>query len=92
MKMEETGEKRHSLKLDGRGRLEATGVSDVEGFDDETIEAVTPLGILTVRGSGLKVERFSAETGELAVTGEVTALAYSADTPRRAGLFARIFR
>jgi len=92
MKDTETGKAKHSLTLEERGRLFATGVSDVEGFDDETVEAVTPLGILTVHGRGLKVERFSAETGELSVAGEVSALGYSADMPKRAGLLAKIFR
>lgn len=92
MKTVESAPARHTLALEERNRLTATGISDVEGFDDETIQAVTPLGILTVRGKALKVERFSADTGELAVTGEVSALAYSADTPRRAGIMARIFR
>lgn len=82
----------HTAILENRKRLTLTGVRTVEGFDAETVTLTTELGVLTVRGSALHIERFDVETGELAMDGEVCALVYSADTDPGRGFFRRMLR
>ena len=59
----------HSLSLSERRKLNVSGVSDVESFDEETVSLSTAGGTRTVRGSGLKIEKLSLDGGELKVSG-----------------------
>ena len=51
--MSENFQKPHSLSLDNRKKLSLTGVEDVPGFNEETVNAVTSLGTLVIRGFAL---------------------------------------
>lgn len=88
----EQKQKPHHLSLQDRRRLIATGVSDVEHFDEETIVAYTELGELNIHGSDLKIRNLNVETGDLEVEGEIGSLIYTRNQPRSAGLFSRLFR
>lgn len=83
----------HSFSLENdRTRLFAQGIRDVDGFDDKTVFAM-PDGLrMTIKGSGLKVTEFSAESGKLAVEGKIDSITYSAALGHKAGLFDKIFR
>lgn len=80
----------HKLLLDGRNRLNVSGVKDVESFDEAMIVLITVRGTLVVRGEGLHLKALSLENGEVAVDGLIDALTYEDDTPPRRGLFGRI--
>lgn len=82
----------HSLTLDERRSLSVTGVTDIGGYDEQTIVAETQQGELTVRGEGLHIIRMSIEMGELIVEGNVTSLQYSERLPRSEGFFSRLFK
>ncbi|MBQ1950202.1 MAG: sporulation protein YabP [Clostridia bacterium] len=81
----------HQLIMQERSRLELTGVSDVDSFDDATVTAYTSLGELTVRGRQLHVRQLNLESGSLSVEGQIDALSYT-DTAPRGGFFGRLFR
>ena len=81
----------HSLILENRSSLTATGVSNVDSFDDQTIVAYTDLGELTVRGRNLSISRLNIETGELTLAGDVSSLPYSESKPE-GGYLSRLFR
>ena len=83
--------KPHSIVLDSRKLLTATGVSNVDSFDEQTVVAYTDYGELVISGSGLKIEKLSVETGELTVRGDIAALAYSENRPA-GSVFSRIFK
>ena len=79
-----------NIILENRKRLTVSGVEEVDGFDESSVQLRTALGELTVRGEGLHVEQLSVETGELIVTGEIAELAY-AETAEPRGFFSRLF-
>lgn len=81
----------HSLILENRRTLTATGVSNVDSFDDQTIVAYTDLGELTVHGTKLQINKLNIETGELNLNGEITSMSYSENRPA-AGFFSRLFK
>jgi sporulation protein YabP len=81
----------HSLILENRRTLTATGVSNVDSFDDQTIVAYTDLGELTIRGTKLQINKLNIETGELNLNGEITSMTYSENRPA-AGFFAKLFK
>ena len=81
--------------LFSRKRMELGGIEEVESFSETEIVLVSSLGRIAVNGSGLKIGRFSAEKGELELTGTVDAFVYldGEDGEReRRGLFGRLFR
>ena len=73
----------HSLTLDQRKSLTMTGVREVVSFDDTAVVLRTGLGTLTVHGQDLRLKTLSTEGGQVAVTGEVSALTY--EEPREPG-------
>ncbi|MBQ2704601.1 MAG: sporulation protein YabP [Clostridia bacterium] len=82
----------HSVTIEDRGKMTVTGVSDVDSFDEQTMIVYTDMGELTVRGKGLHISRLNTETGELNITGTVSAIAYTDDRTKSTGFLNRLFR
>ncbi len=83
--------KPHSLILENRATLTATGVSNVESFDEQTVVASTDLGDLIVRGEKLHIDRLNLETGELTLDGGISSVSYS-EVRSAGGFFGRLFK
>jgi sporulation protein YabP len=81
----------HSLILENRASLTATGVSNVESFDDQTVVAKTDLGDLTVHGEKLHIDRLNLESGELTLDGEISSVSYS-EIRSAGGFFNKLFK
>ena len=90
-KTERQGAMPHQLIMQERGRLELTGVLDVDSFDDTVVMVYTTQGDLTVRGSQLHIRQLDVEGGGLSMEGQVDSLVYTASAPR-GGFFSRLFR
>ena len=82
----------HNLIMEGRERLNISGVEDVESFDEETIVVYTSKGLLIIKGSELHIEKLSLDGGDLAVEGLVHSLQYEAETREKVGFFARLLK
>lgn len=82
----------HKIALTDRGRLEITGVEEVESFDENTIIMSTSKGNLIVRGEGLHIETLSLDGGALKVEGRVESLTYEEPRETGGGLLSRLFR
>lgn len=81
----------HSLVLENRNRLTATGVTGVDSYDDQTIVANTGEGQLVIRGQGLHMDRLNTESGELTVAGQIISMTYAENRPA-GSFFTRLFR
>ncbi|NLT40390.1 MAG: sporulation protein YabP [Clostridiales bacterium] len=77
------------IVCENREKLEVTGILEVMIFDEQSITARTSQGELTVRGSGLHVDRLSLDSGELSLTGRIGAIEYTDE--ERGGFFSRLF-
>lgn len=84
----------HQLSLKKREELAVDGVNNVESFDDSEIVLETTLGVLIIRGEGLKVKELNIETGSMAVTGHIDGLEYAGETlgEKGRGFLGRLFR
>lgn len=82
----------HNLVLENRKKLTVSSVDEVDSFDEQNIVAFTSYGELTISGNGLHIIRFSTDTGDLAVEGDINAVSYSDNTKVSGGFFSRIFR
>jgi len=81
----------HSLILENRRALTATGVSNVDSFDEQTIVAYTDLGQLVIKGSKLQINKLNIETGELTLNGDISSMSYS-ENQLSGGFFSRLFK
>ena len=84
-------EQPHKLTLDERKRLMMTGVTDVESFDEEMVVLHTVKGTVVVRGTGLHLQMFSPEGGQIHVDGQVDSLIYEDRVPGGSSFFSRLF-
>lgn len=66
-----------NLILENRNRLNISGVLDVLSFDDQIIIVETELGMLTVKGDNLRINKLSIDSSEVIVEGEIISLTYS---------------
>lgn len=83
-----------NLILENRNKLSISGVKDVLSFDDQVVIMETELGLLTVKGDNLKINKLSIDTSEVIVEGEISNLGYSEHNKKEqdGGLFGKIFK
>ena len=66
-----------NLVLENRGKLSVSGVNDVLSFDDQVVMVDTELGLLTVKGENIRINKLSLDTAEVIIEGDISSLAYS---------------
>ena len=82
--------KPHLLTLENRSLLTLTGVEDVSGFDEQTINIRTADMSLVVKGEALHISRLSLDTGDVVIDGQINSLQYLSSTS--GSLRSRLFR
>ena len=93
----------HKLVLNNRTASLVTGVKDVLSFDlnevlletEQGMLMDTDMGLLTIKGKDLHVNRLSLEKGEVDLSGNIDSIAYSdvhAEQKQGENFFARLFR
>lgn len=83
-----------NIVLENREKLNITGVLDVLSFDDQIVILETELGLLTVKGENLRINKLSLDTSEVTIDGEIYQLAYSEKNSieKGGGLLNKIFK
>ena len=66
-----------NLILENRGKLSISGVLDVLSFDDQIVILETELGLLTVKGENIRINKLSIDTSEVIIEGEIFSMNYS---------------
>lgn len=83
-----------NLVLENRNKLSVSGVKDVLSFDDELVIMETELGLLTIKGDNLKINKLSIDTGDVVVEGEISNLGYNNHSKKNeeGGILSKIFK
>lgn len=83
-----------NLILENREKLSISGVLDVLSFDDQIVILETELGLLTVKGENLRINKLSLDTAEVIIDGEIYNLGYSEKdlSQKSGGFLGKIFR
>ncbi len=92
---EKTGMRPHKIVLQNRQAGSLTGIRDVVSFDENQVVLDTDMGLLTIKGKELHVNRLTLEKGEVDLDGTVDSLVYSSnESYRKSGesLFNRLFK
>lgn len=84
-----------NIILENREKLSISGVLDVLSFDDQIVILETELGLLTVKGEDLRINKLSLDTTEIIIEGEIFNLGYSEKESERknnTGFLTKLFK
>ncbi len=83
-------DKKHTLSLISREKLDLDGVIDVLDFDPSCVNIKTSMGVLSVEGAELRIISLSKDTGKIYIEGSIDSLFYyGASEEKHGGLFRR---
>ena len=82
----------HTLIVENRGSISATGVTRIVSCDENCAVLETSQGILTIGGQEIRVSELSAQTGELRIFGRIDYLQYTEPRPTAGGWLRRLVR
>ena len=74
-----------NIYLENREKLSISGVKDVLSFDDQMVILETELGLLTIKGDNLRINKLSIDTSDVAIDGKVNTLVYSEGSQDKKG-------
>lgn len=63
--------------LENREKLNISGVKDVLSFDDQMVIVETDLGLLTIKGENLRINKLNIDIAEVTIEGLINGLIYS---------------
>ncbi len=83
-----------NIVLENRKKLSVSGVNDVLSFDDQVVMVDTELGLLTVKGENIRINKLSLDTAEVIIEGEISNLSYSQNKQEKntGTLLSKIFK
>ena len=82
-----------NLILENREKLTISGVIDVLSFDDQIVILETELGMLTIKGDDLRINKLSLDTQDVIIEGNINTLTYSEKEEKKNGsLLGKIFK
>lgn len=80
----------HSLILDNRSVLTLSGVTDVQGFDEQTVNLMTDVGALVVKGEALHINKLNLESKDVQIDGKINSLQYMGQSSK--SIKSKLFR
>ena len=82
-----------NIVLENREKLSISGVQDVLSFDDQIVILETELGLLTIKGEDLRINKLSIDTQDVIIEGNINTLTYSDKEEKKNGsLLGKIFK
>ena len=81
----------HSLQMESRQKAIVTGVEELGSFCEEEVILFTAVGMLSIEGEGLHIDRLNLEDGQFIVSGLIDGVTYQDDEEESSPLLARIF-
>ena len=61
-----------NIVLENREKLNVTGINDILSFDDQVVILSTDLGMLTIKGSELKINKLNIDESEVKIEGNIS--------------------
>ncbi len=87
-----TNKKQHNFLLENREKMSISGVLDVDIFNPDMVVVQTEMGMLTIKGIDLHINKLNLESSELCVEGEIGSCTYSDKVATGGGFFGKIFK
>lgn len=84
-----------NVVLENREKLSISGVIDVLSFDDQVVILDTELGMLTVKGENIRINKLSLDTSDVVIEGDISNINYNdkgSDKKDTTGFLNKIFK
>ncbi|MBA5851979.1 sporulation protein YabP [Clostridium sp. cel8] len=87
-------DKKSSLSLENRKKLNITGIIEVISFNEDEIKLNTTLGTLDIKGSSLKMNKLDVQNGQVIIIGSINSCVYTNSQLKRKRhrLISKIFK
>ena len=84
----------NNIVIENRESVTISGVTDVLSFDDQIIIVETNLGLLTIKGENLKINKLNIDTSDFSLNGEISSVSYSEGSInlKQNNFFGKIFK
>lgn len=84
----------NNIVIENREKITISGVTDVLSFDDQIIIVETNLGLLTIKGENLRINKLNIDTSDFSLNGKIAGLSYSdgAFDSKQNSLLGKIFK
>lgn len=66
----------HIINLENRQKLGITGVNRVMTFNENLVMLQTSMGLLNIKGKGMKVNKLNVDSGDMSIEGEFLSFIY----------------
>lgn len=77
------------LLIEGRKKLQMTGVEAVEGFSEQTLKLLVKGSRVVIGGKNIKITAFNKQSGNLSADGEFTEMRFGGE---KQSIIKRIFK
>lgn len=83
-----------NVLIENRKKLSISGVLDVLSFDDQIVIVDTDLGMLTIKGEDLRINKLSLDSTEVIINGTINNINYTNNHDRRdsGNILGKIFK
>lgn len=81
-----------NIILENRNNLSISGVKDVFSFDDKIVILETNLGMLTIKGEDIRINKLSIDTTDIVIEGSINTISYGDKTEKATSILNKIFR
>ena len=85
-----------NIILENREKLNISGVKDVLSFDDKMVILETELGLLTIKGDNIRINKLSLDNLDISIDGTINSLNYSNTSDntgkKNSGILNKIFK
>lgn len=83
----------HIVHIDNRERIEITGVTKVDTFNEDDVILHTVMGVINVKGKDMKVNKLNVDTGDMLIEGMIYSLHYlSKDREKKGSILKNLFK
>ena len=84
----------NNIVIENREKMTISGVTEVYSFDDQVIIVETNLGLLTIKGENLKINKLNIDTSDFSLNGKILGVYYSEGTfeGKQNGFLGKIFK
>ena len=65
------------LNIENREKAHLSGIRDVLSFDDQIIILETEMGMLTIKGENLRINKLSIDTSDISIEGIINSFSYT---------------
>ena len=76
------------IVIKDKNRVEIDSILSVRSFDEDGIVVESSLGLVSVEGSGLRIENFEKSTTRILVTGDIYGVFYLKNMDKKKGRIA----